>query len=177
MRTRGRVKPSDIRGVREGRGAKKNYYICVRKGFFLDMKKYLIIALSLLAVLMGAVACEKQGAAEEEEPVVGASSKPYSCYDKENGIKWDFSFINNSMCRITAKTSNGTCRLSHGCSFSNMTFKFDFPFEIPADKSASGKDEKYFFLDGRLKDEKIIIDFIRYNDDGSRGAIKQYTFI
>ncbi|MBR3562623.1 MAG: hypothetical protein IKN93_02230 [Bacteroidales bacterium] len=140
------------------------------------MKKYLIIALSLLAVLMGAVACEKQGAVEEEEPIVGAASKIYSCHDKENGIKWDLSFINNSMCRITAKTSNGTCLLRHSCSFSNLRFKFGFTFEIPADKSASGKDEKYYFMDGRLKDGKIIIDFKRYNDDGSMGATKQYTF-
>ena len=80
------------------------------------------------------------------------------------------------MCLITAKTSNGTCRLSHGCSFSHLKLKFNFPFEIPADKSASGKDEKYLFLDGRIKDGKIIIDFSRYNDDGSMGATKQYTF-
>ena len=140
------------------------------------MKKYLIIALSLLAVLMGAVACEKQGAVEEEEPIVGAPSKIFSCHDKENGINWDLSFINDSMCLITAKTSNGTCRLRHSCSFSNLKFKFGFPFEIPADKSASGKDEKYLFLDGRFKDGKIIIDFKRYNDDGSMGATKQYTF-
>ena len=140
------------------------------------MKKYLIIALSLLAVLMGAVACEKQGAVEEEEPIVGAASKIYSCYDNENGIKWDLLFINNSLCRITAKTSNGTCRLSHSCSFSNLKYNFCFSFGIPADKSASGKDEKYFFWNGRLKDGKIIIDINRYNDDGSMGATKQYTF-
>ena len=140
------------------------------------MKKYLIIALSLLAVLMGAVACEKQGAVEEEEPIVGAPSKIFMCHDNENGIYWELSFINDSMCRIKAKTSNGTCLLRHRCSYSHLKVEFDFPFEIPADKSASGKDEKYLFLDGRLKDGKIIIDFRRYNDDGSMGDIKQYTF-
>ena len=141
------------------------------------MIKYLIIALSLLAVLMGAVACEKQGATEEEEPIVGAPSKFYSCSDNENGIKWDLSFINDSMCLIMAKTSNGTCWLRHSCSFSNLKYNFGFSFGIPADISASGKDEKYIFMDGRRDAGKnIIINISRFNDDGSRGAFKEYTF-
>lgn len=139
------------------------------------MKKYLIIALSLLAVLMGAVACEKQGA-EEEEPIVGAGSKIYSCHDKENGIKWQLHLMGDSMCEVTAKTSKGICNQINSILYSNKTFRFRFDIKIPADKSASGKDEKYLFLDGRFKDGKIIIDFKRYNDDGSMGATKQYTF-
>ncbi|MBQ6015586.1 MAG: hypothetical protein IJL22_04725 [Bacteroidales bacterium] len=140
------------------------------------MKKYLIIAFSLLVVLLGAVACEKQGAVEEEEPIVGATSKIYSCSDNENGIKWRLLFINDSQCEFIADTSKGYCAIKHRYSFSNLKYKFGFPFEIPADKSASGKDEKYLFKNGRLKDGKIIIDFNRYNDDGSMGATKQYTF-
>ena len=140
------------------------------------MKKYLIIALSLLAVLMGAVACEKQGAAEEQEPIVGADSKLYSCSDKENGIKWMLIILDNSTCDIRADTSKGYWKQRKSYSYSNLIFKFGFPFEIPADKSASGKDEKYYFMNGSLKGGRIIIDIKRYNEDGSIGPAKQYIF-
>ena len=138
------------------------------------MKKYLIIALSLLVVLLGAVACEKQGGEEEELP--DASAKAYSCFDNENGIKWTISFLDKSTCEIYAKTSKGSLRKSKTCSYSNKTYKFGFPFEIPADKSASGKDEKYYFMNGSLKGGRIIIEIKRYNEDGSIGPAKQYTF-
>lgn len=139
------------------------------------MKKYLIIAFSLLAVVLGAVACEKQGG-EEEEPIVGAASKIYSCSDKDNGIIWQLYFMGDSMCEVTAKTSKGICNQMKSFLYSNKRFRFGFDIKIPVDKASSGKDEKYRFLDGVLKDGMILVDISRYNDDGSRGELKRYLF-
>jgi hypothetical protein len=139
------------------------------------MKKYLIIAFSLLVVLLGAVACEKQGG-EEEEPVVGADSKLYSCSDNDNGIIWQLHLMGDSMCEVTAKTSKGICYQINSILYSNNTFRFRFDIKIPVDKASSGKDEKYRFLDGVIKDRMFLIDICRYNDDGSRGELKRYLF-
>ena len=138
------------------------------------MKKYLIIALSLLAVLMGVVACEKQGAEEEELPSTGA--KDYTCSDNENGIKWTISFLDKSTCEIYAKTSKGSLRKSKTCSYSHKKYRFGFTIEVPANKSSSGKDEKYLFHEAVIATPRLIVRISRFNDDGSRGASKDYTF-
>ena len=138
------------------------------------MKKYLIIAFGLLAVLMGAVACEKQEAEEEELP--GASAKLWSCTDNENGIKWTFSFSTNSLCAVEAKTSKGHFRDYNNYSCSNTIYKFNFPFIIRANISSSGNDEKYYFESGKREEGTLIISIARFNADGSRVPPKEYIF-
>ena len=138
------------------------------------MKKYLIIALSLLAVLMGAVACEKQGAEEEDLP--GVKAHLFTCTDNENGIKWTFSFSTNSICSVEAKTSKGHFRDYNNYSRSNTTYKFNFPFIIRANISSSGNDEKYYFESGELEEGTLIISIARFNADGSRVPPKEYIF-
>ncbi len=138
------------------------------------MKKYLIIAFSLLVVLLGAVACEKQGA--EEEGLPGAGAKAYTCTDNENGITWKISFINKSLCEILAKTSKSSLKKTKGYIYSGSNYKFAFTIEIPDNMSLSGKVEKYLFQEARFVDPRLIVEFSRYNDDGSRGTIKSYIF-
>jgi hypothetical protein len=138
------------------------------------MKKYLIIAFSLLVVLLGAVACEKQGAEEEGLPSAGA--KAYTCTDNENGITWKISFINKSLCEILAKTSKSSLKKTKGYIYSGSTYIFAFTIEIPDNMSLSGKVEKYLFQEARFVDPRLIVKFSRYNDDGSRGTIKSYIF-
>ena len=150
------------------------YYLCVRKGFFLDMKKYLTIALSLLVVLLGAVACEKQGG--EEEGLPGASAKAYTCTDNENGITWKISFINKSLCEILAKTSKSSLKKTNGYTYSGSKYIFPFTIVIPANMSSSGKVEKYLFSEGKIVEPWLVVLISRYNDDDSRGELKRYLF-
>lgn len=173
MRTRGCVKLRDSRGCVRAGGA-NNYYLCVQKGFFTDMKKYLIIAFSLLVVLLGAVACEKQGG--EEEGLPGASAKAYTCTDNENGITWKISFINKSLCEILATTSKSSLKKTKGYTYSGSNYTFAFTIDIPDHMSLSGKVEKYLFQGAKFVDPRLIVRLSRYNDDGSRGTPKDYLF-
>ena len=138
------------------------------------MKKYLIIAFSLLAVLLGAVSCEKQGAEEEELPTTDA--KVYSCSDDANGIKRTISFTDKSTCDIYVKTSKGSLRKRKNYSYSNKIYRFSFTIVIPAKISSSGKDEEYLFHWAEIATPRLIVRISRFNDDGSPGTPKDYYF-